>query len=86
MFQRRGTISLLNLLRKEGATRSSDVQRALPGIAKPVIYGRIRELQDLDLINRTVSEGPPIETRYSLTSQGRKLSEAAAILETFGTP
>jgi len=76
VFQRRGTVQLLILL-NDGARRASEIDQAFPFIARQVLGKRLSELERLGLVNRTVSAGPPIVSRYSLTSDGRKLSRVA---------
>lgn len=85
VFQRRGTIALLNVLDGK-ELRSKDLDEALPLIARAVLFSRLKELQELGLINRTVDPGPPIETWYSLSGSGVELAKAAKILEGFGKP
>ena len=50
--------------------------RAIDGISDSVLSDRLAELSAAGLVTRTVSEGPPVKVRYSLTAAGRALLPA----------
>jgi DNA-binding HxlR family transcriptional regulator len=50
--------------------------RAIDGISDSVLSDRLAELSAAGLVTRTVSEGPPVTVRYSLTAAGRALLPA----------
>lgn len=85
VFQRRGTISLLNNLRA-GPLRSADAESSVPFVDKAIAYRRLKELRELGLVERHLEPGPPIEAWYELSEEGERLARAAEILESFGSP
>lgn len=83
VFQRRGTVQILILLSSGESMRASEIDRALPFIARQVLGNRLSELAELDMIERVVAAGPPIVSNYKLTGKGLRLSRAALNLMGF---
>lgn len=81
VFQRRGTIQILLLLDRQGSARFNEIDRLFPTIARKTIGGRLVELRELGIIERTVEDGPPLATHYSLSEVGTKLARAANLLD-----
>lgn len=81
VFQRRGTPQILLLLSAESTLRASEIHRQIPTIARQVLGSRLNELVGLGLATREVDAGPPIASKYSLTSDGLWLAKAATILD-----
>jgi DNA-binding HxlR family transcriptional regulator len=81
VFQRRGTVQILLLLEDQGELRFSEVDRELATINRQTLVSRLVELREVGMINREVDLGPPLATRYSLTSAGRHLAQAAEVLD-----
>ena len=50
--------------------------RAVEGISDSVLSERLGELVDTGLVDRVVSDGPPVAVRYQLTEAGRALLPA----------
>jgi DNA-binding HxlR family transcriptional regulator len=50
--------------------------RAVDGISDSMLSERLGELCDAGLVDRTVTEGPPVSVRYGLTDAGRALLPA----------
>jgi DNA-binding HxlR family transcriptional regulator len=53
-----------------------DLSRAIGGISDSVLSDRLADLTAGGLIDRTVSEGPPVAVSYQLTERGRALMPA----------
>jgi DNA-binding HxlR family transcriptional regulator len=79
-FSRRGTLDILELLLLRGPARFSEIRRALPGIAERLVWERLREMTDADLIARAVDAGPPITSTYEVTERGVKVHARLADL------
>lgn len=80
VFQRRGTVEILVLLKKQGSVRFSGIDTELDSIAPQVVSARLADLREVGMIQRTVQEGPPLTTTYSLTPLGDRLAGAAEVL------
>jgi DNA-binding HxlR family transcriptional regulator len=57
----------------DGPASFSEVRRAVGGITDSVLSDRLTELAGLELVRRSVSEGPPVSVHYELTDGGRAL-------------
>ena len=60
----------------DGPAGFSDLSRAIGGISDSVLSGRLADLAAGGLIDRTVSEGPPLAVTYQLTERGEALMPA----------
>jgi DNA-binding HxlR family transcriptional regulator len=60
----------------QGPAYFNDLRRGIPGISDRVLHERLQELAGLDLVSRTVMEGPPLRVRYELTGHGYALRPA----------
>ena len=58
------------------AERFSDIRRHLNGITDPVLAQRLKELENAQLISRTVVPTTPVRIRYETTERGRELMVA----------
>jgi DNA-binding HxlR family transcriptional regulator len=67
-------VILANLF--EGPAGFSELRRAVGAISDSVLSERLVELAAADLIERSVSAGPPISVTYALTDAGRALLPA----------
>lgn len=67
-------VILANLF--EGPAGFSELRRAVGAISDSVLSERLVELAAADLIERSVSAGPPVAVTYSLTDAGRALLPA----------
>jgi DNA-binding HxlR family transcriptional regulator len=76
---------LLGLL-LERPHRTSELKRALPGISSKVLSERLRRLEMLGLITRTVSAERPLRVIYSATERARPLAEHADGDKKTGSP
>ncbi|MFI9638475.1 winged helix-turn-helix transcriptional regulator [Micromonospora sp. NPDC051925] len=60
----------------QGPAGFAELARALPGISESVLSDRLGELVRVDLVSRTVREGPPLGVSYQLTERGAALLPA----------
>lgn len=74
----------------DGPARFAELARAIPGITEGMLSARLRELQELGLVDREVRHGPPISSTYRLTKPGEALRPGLLALgswaETYLTP
>lgn len=68
-----------------GARRYGDLREALPGIATNLLADRLRDLEDVGLIDRTELPPPVARTVYSLSDEGwQKVPPVIRAVATFG--
>ncbi|MBM7703653.1 DNA-binding HxlR family transcriptional regulator [Bacillus iocasae] len=58
-----------------GPKRFAEISAAIPNISNRVLTERIKELEDLEIINRNVIPHRPVRIEYSLTEKGKALSD-----------
>jgi len=56
-----------------GAQRFSELHHAVDGISARLLTVRLKELEDNELIERTVIPTTPVQVRYELTPRGKEL-------------
>jgi DNA-binding HxlR family transcriptional regulator len=61
----------------------SQLKRAVAGISDSVLSERLAELGAAGLVERTVTEGPPVTVSYALTPSGQALAPALEELTTW---
>lgn len=66
------SIILLQLFH-HGTLRFSELKRQLPGITQKMLTNQLRELEEEDLVARTVYPQVPPKVEYSLTDHGKTL-------------
>ena len=76
---KRWTLAILAAL-MYGPSRFSELSRAVPGLSERVMSERLQELCEARLVERLVDPGPPVGTRYRLTSAGERLRPAVESL------
>jgi DNA-binding HxlR family transcriptional regulator len=64
----------------DGPARFAEIARAVPGITEGMLSARLQELQESDIVQREVLEGPPLATVYRLTARGKALEPALLAL------
>lgn len=69
---KRWTAQLLGFL-LGGPARFSELVSAVPALSRRVLTERLRELQDVGLVERRVEPGPPITSTYFLTPAGEEM-------------
>lgn len=75
---------ILLLLQLEGTQRFSDLKRRIPGITQKMLTAQLRELEEEDLIQRTVYPEVPPRVEYSITEHGRTLERILQQLNEWG--
>ena len=75
---------ILHLIRK-GANRFSVLQRAIPDISKQMLVNQLREMEEDNILQRSVFAEIPPRVEYSLTALGLSLLPVIDIMEQWGT-
>ncbi|OAS16747.1 winged helix-turn-helix transcriptional regulator [Paenibacillus oryzisoli] len=75
---------ILLLLQLEGTQRFSDLKRWIPGITQKMLTAQLKELEQEDLIQRTVYAEVPPRVEYSITEHGRTLEHILRQLNEWG--
>jgi DNA-binding HxlR family transcriptional regulator len=75
-------VVLHNLM--DGPRRFSDLQRDIPTASPKMLTARLRDLEQLGLLTRTVHAKVPLRVEYQLTAQGRSLRPIIASIEKWG--
>ncbi|MFB7866059.1 MULTISPECIES: winged helix-turn-helix transcriptional regulator [unclassified Streptomyces] len=76
--------TLLLWLLESGPHRPGELRRKIPEISEKVLTQALREMEADGLVHREVHDVVPPKTVYSLTGDGRELSEALAALSAWG--
>jgi len=72
-------------LHAHGTRRFSELRRALPGVSEKMLTQHLRQMEEDDLIHRTVYAEVPPKVEYSLTEAGTALNEALQPLGEWGS-
>ena len=67
-----------------GARRFGEYRRAVEGLSERMLALRLRELEALGLLSRTVVPSTPVQVRYTPTEHGRELLRAIRPLAAWG--
>ena len=70
MFASRWTIEILATLYITGPRRFNEMKNMLNGISSRTLSDKLRFLTDEGLVNRVVTDGPPVKVSYELSSHG----------------
>ncbi|MFJ9824751.1 winged helix-turn-helix transcriptional regulator [Streptomyces sp. NPDC101160] len=76
--------TLLLWLLEAGPQRPGELRRTIPQISEKVLTQALREMESDGLVHREVYDVKPPKTVYSLTAEGRELSEALAPVSAWG--
>lgn len=68
----------------DGPKRFGDLQRLVPGASPKMLTVRLRDLEQLGLLTRTVHAKVPPRVDYQLTPQGRSLRPIIDAIEKWG--
>ncbi|HEY5062610.1 MAG TPA: helix-turn-helix domain-containing protein [Gemmatimonadaceae bacterium] len=82
----RWTLLIVRELLILGASRYTDLQQGLPGIATNLLATRLRELEDAGIVARDEAPPPAPATLFRLTARGRQLEPAIAALGAWAGP
>ncbi len=74
LIGRRWTGAIIFLLLKQ-TCRFATLRDAIPDITDRMLSERLQELEDEDLVERTVIPETPVRVEYSLTRKGKALAE-----------
>jgi DNA-binding HxlR family transcriptional regulator len=77
---RRWTGAILRTL-MSGQTRFTDVARAVPGLSDRLLSERLKELELVGLVVRTVTPSTPVRIVYTLTDMGAALYPVLTAIE-----
>ena len=70
VFASRWTIEILATLYITGPRRFNEMKNMLSGISSRTLSDKLRFLSDEGLVNRVVTDGPPVKVSYELSSHG----------------
>ena len=79
LIGRRWSGAIIQIL-LNGPTRYAELRSAIPDITDRMLSERLRELEDEDIVARTVVPETPVRVEYSLTPKGRALAPALAAI------
>jgi len=69
---------------EQGPARFSELGTKLEDLGDRMLALRLKELEQLGLVARTVQCGPPVRVEYSLTSVGRGFREVETAIQRWG--
>ena len=72
VLSRRWTLEILEAL-TDKPRRFSEVHQTFPGLSERVMWERLRDLGQANLIERTVDPGPPITSTYRPTPRAQRV-------------
>ncbi len=61
--------------------RFSDFSGAIPEISDRLLSARLKELEEMGLVQREVQDGRPPRVRYRLSQKGKALRETLGVLD-----
>ncbi len=67
-----------------GATRFGEIQAHVDGLSSRMLAVRLRELEQVGLVDRLVEPTTPVSVRYRLTQRGRDLLGSMQALVAYG--
>ena len=73
-LSKKGSIEILHCLGEGGVLRFNELKQQLNGISPRTLAKRLKELEDLGLINRKAYVEIPPRVEYSLTERGERLA------------
>ena len=82
----RWTLLIVRELLSLGECRYVDLQRGLPGIATNLLAGRLRDMEQADLVQRTNLPRPANAVVFSLTDRGAALEGVVREFIKWGAP
>ncbi len=57
----------------DGPRHFCDLERGIPAVSARMLTERVKELESVGILTRTVETGTPVRTSYELTEKGRAL-------------
>jgi DNA-binding HxlR family transcriptional regulator len=81
LIGRRWTGAIVDVLLQRSPLRFSEIAQAVPQLSDRLLSERMKQLEALGMMERTVAAGPPVRVHYSLTDMGRALAPALGELK-----
>jgi DNA-binding HxlR family transcriptional regulator len=81
LIGRRWTGAIVDVLLQCSPLRFSEIAQAVPQLSDRLLSERMKQLEALGMVERTVAPGPPVRVHYSLTDMGRALAPALGELK-----
>lgn len=79
LIGRRWSGAIIQIL-LQGSARYAELRSAIPEITDRMLSERLRELEQEQIVSRTVVPETPVRVEYSLTPKGRALAPALAAI------
>ena len=79
LIGRRWSGAIIQIL-LQGPSRYAELRAAIPDITDRMLSERLRELEDEQIVARTVVPDTPVRVEYSLTAKGRALAPALSAI------
>jgi DNA-binding HxlR family transcriptional regulator len=73
-LSKKGSIEILHCLKEGGTLRFNEIKQRLVGISPRTLAKRLKQLENIKLINRRAYAEIPPRVEYSLTERGEKLA------------
>ncbi|WP_017729358.1 winged helix-turn-helix transcriptional regulator [Halalkalibacterium ligniniphilum] len=67
-----------------GPKRFKDIKAQIPEMSDRILTERMRELEQLDIVSRTVYPEKPVRIEYTLTEKGKALEPVIESIQTWG--
>lgn len=80
LIGKRWTGAILRVL-LDGPARFGEIQERVPDLSDRLLSERLKELEEAQIVDRTVDEGRPVQVTYRLTKRGEALEP---VLEEIG--
>lgn len=68
-----------------GNTSPSQLQRDIKGITQKMLLEQLKELNEVNIVDKIVYPGYPLKVEYFLTNRGNEILEALKIMQKVGT-
>ena len=67
----------------DGPLRFSEIRQLVPDLSDRLLSERLKELEAEEIVERHVTDDPPVRVDYALTSKGRALEPALRALKSW---
>ncbi|MFC5528529.1 winged helix-turn-helix transcriptional regulator [Cohnella yongneupensis] len=67
-----------------GPKRFKDIKEQIPDMSDKMLTDRMKELESLGILTRTVYPDMPVRIEYELTEKGRNLEEVILSIQSWG--
>lgn len=78
-------IIILYHLLHENILRFNELKRRIPGITQRMLTKQLRELEDADIVSRTIYPEVPPRVEYQVTEYGRTLAPILDMMHQWGS-